>query len=170
MPFVYYGDEIGMRYQADMPTKEGGYTRTGTRTPMQWDKSENLGFSTAAADQLYLPVDPAPDAPTVEAQEGDPDSMLETVRAIIAFRHGHEDLGPDTDFEPIEIPGEPHALVYRRGNLYLCVNPSGKTVTLPEDIVMKMKGLHCLFAIGIQKTEAKKEQMNGQSFLVFGRG
>lgn len=35
-PFVYYGDEIGMRY-LPLPTKEGGYFRTGSRTPMQWE-------------------------------------------------------------------------------------------------------------------------------------
>lgn len=65
-PFVYYGDEIGMRY-LPLPTKEGGYFRTGSRTPMQWDNSANKGFSTAAADKLYLPVDDAADAPTVAA-------------------------------------------------------------------------------------------------------
>ena len=36
VPFLYYGDEIGMRY-LDLPTKEGGYYRTGARTPMQWE-------------------------------------------------------------------------------------------------------------------------------------
>ena len=71
VPFIYYGDEIGMRYQAGMPTKEGGYTRTGTRTPMQWAAGKNLGFSGADASLLYLPVDASPDAPTVAAQEGD---------------------------------------------------------------------------------------------------
>ena len=65
-PFLYYGDEIGMRY-LPLPTKEGGYFRTGSRTPMQWDNSANLGISAAAADKLYLPVDPAADAPTVTA-------------------------------------------------------------------------------------------------------
>ena len=43
-PFLYYGDEIGMRYLR-LPTKEGGYFRTGSRTPMQWAPGENLGFS-----------------------------------------------------------------------------------------------------------------------------
>ena len=56
VPFIYYGDEIGMRY-FELPTKEGGYTRTGTRTPMQWSEGNNKGFSTAPADKLYLPVD-----------------------------------------------------------------------------------------------------------------
>ncbi|MDR1046896.1 MAG: hypothetical protein LBL64_03905, partial [Treponema sp.] len=56
VPFLYYGDEIGMRY-LDLPYKEGGYTRTGSRTPMQWTGGPNKGFSRAGADKLYLPVD-----------------------------------------------------------------------------------------------------------------
>ncbi|MCD8021917.1 MAG: glycosylase, partial [Lachnospiraceae bacterium] len=45
VPFLYYGDEIGMRY-LDVMTKEGGYARTSSRTPMQWDGGKNDGFST----------------------------------------------------------------------------------------------------------------------------
>ena len=166
VPFVYYGDEIGMRYQAGMPTKEGGYTRTGTRTPMQWTNGRNLGFSEADASRLYLPVDWSPNAPTVEGQEGDPDSLLETVRAVIRFRHEHEDLAADADFEAFEIPGEPHALVYRRGGLYLCVNPSGKAIRLPEDIAEKLEGKCCVFAIGSKPDAAGC--LPSQSFAVFG--
>ena len=55
VPFIYYGDEIGMRY-LDVPTHEGGYHRTGSRTPMQWDAAQpNFGFSTADPESLYLP-------------------------------------------------------------------------------------------------------------------
>lgn len=43
-PFLYYGDEIGMRYVEDLVSVEGGYERTGSRSPMQWDKSTNAGF------------------------------------------------------------------------------------------------------------------------------
>ena len=165
VPFLYYGDEIGMRYQAGMPTKEGGYTRTGTRTPMQWNAGKNLGFSEADAARLYLPVDPAPDAPTVEAQEDDPASMLETVRALIRFRHEHEDLAADADFEAFEIPGEPHALVYRRGSLYLCVNPSGKAVRLPKDISDKLTGKKPAFFIGTEPASA--DLLPPQTFTIF---
>ena len=35
-PFIYYGDEIGMRYIENIPSVEGGYGRTGSRSPMQW--------------------------------------------------------------------------------------------------------------------------------------
>ena len=38
IPFIYYGDEIGMKYQMDLPNKEGSNERSGTRTPMQWTK------------------------------------------------------------------------------------------------------------------------------------
>ena len=57
-PFIYYGDEIGMRYVHGLVSKEGGYERTGSRTPMQWDGSTNAGFSAAPAEDLYLPLDP----------------------------------------------------------------------------------------------------------------
>ncbi len=52
-PFVYYGDEIGMKYQPGLVSVEGGYDHTGTRTPMQWDGTINAGFSTAPPDRLY---------------------------------------------------------------------------------------------------------------------
>ena len=38
VPFVYYGDEIGMDFIKDLPSMEGGYVRTGARTPMQWEQ------------------------------------------------------------------------------------------------------------------------------------
>ena len=70
VPSLYYGDEIGMRYVPGLPDVEGsicnpGYNRSGCRTPMQWDDSPNAGFSTAPAEDLYLPIDPSDDRPTV---------------------------------------------------------------------------------------------------------
>ena len=49
-PVLYYGDEIGMGdniYLGD---------RNGVRTPMQWGRDRNAGFSTANPQQLYLPA------------------------------------------------------------------------------------------------------------------
>ncbi len=126
VPFLYYGDEIGMRY-LDVPTKEGGYFRTGSRTPMQWNGEANLGFSTGKASDLYLPVDSAPDAPTVAAQEEDPDSLLNTVRAILALRHAQKDLQADGRLSVLcSEDGKP--FTYRRGDLLCAVNPNGAAV------------------------------------------
>ena len=60
-----------MRYMKDIRSKEGGFHRTGSRTPMQWDNSANKGFSTAEAHQLYLAVDSSEDAPNVVDQLND---------------------------------------------------------------------------------------------------
>ena len=160
VPFLYYGDEIGMRYQ-QLRTKEGGYHRTGSRTPMQWDASENLGFSAGSARDLYLPVDPAGDAPTVAAQEGDPDSLLNTVRALLKLRHGEADLQADAAFEVIYAEaGQP--FVYRRGSLIVAVNPSGEAVSVPAPVA----GKAVRFRLGDCRVGGDALEMGPQSFAV----
>lgn len=91
-PFIYYGDEIGMRYVENLVSVEGGYGRTGSRAPMQWDDSANAGFSTAPAEQLYIPQDDSSDRPTVKAQIADPNSLYHTVRQLISIRQAHPAL------------------------------------------------------------------------------
>ena len=62
VPSIYFGDEIGMRYQPGLPDVEGSichpgfYNRAGCRTPMQWDGSANAGFSTAPAERALPPA------------------------------------------------------------------------------------------------------------------
>lgn len=126
IPFVYYGDEIGMRFQPDLRSKEGAYYRTGARTPMQWENGKNLGFSTS--DTPYLPVDSAPDAPTVEAQEKDEHSILNFVKKLNALRHTHTALSADGEFIPLT---ENYPLVFRRYDknetITVAINPSDRT-------------------------------------------
>jgi maltose alpha-D-glucosyltransferase / alpha-amylase len=83
-PILYYGDEIGMGdniYLGD---------RNGVRTPMQWNADRNAGFSTATPARLYSPVVMDPvwgyEAVNVEAQQGDPSSLLNWMRNMIALR------------------------------------------------------------------------------------
>ncbi len=143
VPFLYYGDEIGMRY-LDLPTKEGGYTRTGSRSPMQWSAEKNAGFSTCEAGQLYLPVDTAADAPNVAAQEAEEDSLLNTVKALLRLRHEEEDLKADADFEAVYAESKKLPFVYRRGGILVALNPSLKTVSTPVDAGKRK----LLFAVG----------------------
>lgn len=130
VPFLYYGDEIGMRYE-DLPTKEGGYFRTGSRTPMQWDSGKNMGFSDADNGDLYLPVDSLHDAPSVESQEVHADSLLNTVRRIIALRHDHKDLQADGEYEVLYAKKGKQVFAYRRGALVIVVNPSTEKLDIP---------------------------------------
>lgn len=97
-PFIYYGDEIGMRYVHGLKSKEGGYDRTGSRTPMQWNRRVNTGFSSASPEKLYLPVDSASDRPTVENQMADADSLFCHVQELISFRKQHSALRGDAGF------------------------------------------------------------------------
>lgn len=136
VPFLYYGDEIGMRYR-DLPSKEGGYTRTGTRTPMQWNDSKNAGFSEAPADQLYLPVDNADDAPRVNDQMDDGDSLWHVVHAALEERHSSPAFAPDADFEVLFASQDKRSFVFKRRkddiSVVVAVNPGreSETVELP---------------------------------------
>ena len=160
-PFLYYGDEIGMRYQ-ELPTKEGGYFRTGSRTPMQWDGGKNLGFSTAPAEELYLPVDPAPDAPTVAAQEAEEDSLLHFVRSLTALRSGEDDLRDNANLEIVRAE-KGGAFVYRRGRLLLALNPSAREASADVDAT----GGEVIFAVGSGTSADGALKLAPQSFVVF---
>lgn len=162
VPFLYYGDEIGMRYQADLPTKEGGYTRTGSRTPMQWDKSANMGFSEAEPEKLYLPVDPDPDAPCVQEAEGR-DGLYETVRAVLAIRHREPDLRTDGPFSVLYAKSKDPLFVYRRGDRIAAVNPSGKALSAE---VKGLNGRTPLLTVGEATVTDDRVTLAPQSFVL----
>lgn len=92
-PFLYYGDEIGMRDISlrrdeilDPPGKRHWpfyKGRDGCRSPMQWDDSANAGFSSV---QPWLPVHSNYQVRNAKSQKADPDSMLNFTREIIKLR------------------------------------------------------------------------------------
>lgn len=159
-PFIYYGDEIGIAYRW-LPTKEGGYHRTGSRTPMQWDESKNLGFSTADHEKLYLPIDHAEDAPTVAEQEKDPDSMLNHIRGLLYLRKTHADLGNYGPFEVYSAESGQRYFAYKRGKLLLCVNPG------LEEACLKLDGAYKrVYALGDAAISGGELKLGSQSFAV----
>lgn len=94
-PFLYYGDEIGMRYIPDMISVEGGYERTGSRTPMQWSKGVNGDFSSAPSRMLYMAMDPDTDRPDAESQMAQEDSLYHWIQRLIALRKAYPCFGND---------------------------------------------------------------------------
>ena len=84
LPFVYYGEEIGMT--GDKPDPR-------LRTPMQWAPRAGAGFTTGAP---WESLQPDSLATTVEAQDADPGSLLNLYRRLIHLRRQNEALATGT--------------------------------------------------------------------------
>ena len=137
-PFLYYGDEIGMRWIDGLPSKEGSRSyRAGSWTPMQWADDLNDGFSDARPDRLYLPLDPTPAHPTAEAQMADPYSLWQEVRRLIALRQSCEALQSEAPVAFLYAEPNRYPLVYERtgktGRVLVVCNPGRETQTCPLD-------------------------------------
>ncbi|MEI8375065.1 MAG: alpha-amylase family glycosyl hydrolase [Planctomycetota bacterium] len=155
VPFIYYGDEIGMRFVEPLPDKEGsvlpmfsGANRAGARTPMQWDAAAaNAGFSTADANDLYLPIDPNPERPTVSMQAADPQSLLNFVRRLIALRKTDPALGSAASVECLSVGPCHYPVVYLREaegrRVLVALNPAGVpgTASVKLECVSEIKPL-----------------------------
>jgi maltose alpha-D-glucosyltransferase / alpha-amylase len=141
IPKIYYGDEIGMVGVPGLPSKEGGYMRCEARTPMQWSHAPNAGFSSGAAEQLYLPIEPELDRRTVADQEGDPASLLNAVRALAQLRLEHPALCAGGDFRVLyaQAMRYPFAFLRQGGGetIVVALNPADRAVTvdLPADAI-----------------------------------
>jgi alpha-glucosidase len=98
-PFIYYGEEIGMK-NGTIPRKmikdplgkkfwpffKG---RDRARTPMQWDTSSNAGFTAA---EPWLPVNSDYHQKNIENQKTNPDSLLTLYHKLIALRRAYPAL------------------------------------------------------------------------------
>ena len=107
VPFIYYGDELGIKHNFNV-NKDGGYIRTGARTPMPWDESKNKGFS--ESDIIYLPIDNKTES--VKAQENEKNSLLNTVKTLCRLRAEYSCLNADGEFS-VEDYGNDY-IVYSR--------------------------------------------------------
>ena len=99
-PIMYYGEEIGMKTtpptrkedvkdpigRTGWPKEKG---RDGERTPMQWDESDNAGFSTVAP---WLPVPPTAKTHNVADESKDPESVLAFYKRVLKLRHTNRAL------------------------------------------------------------------------------
>ena len=134
VPFIYYGDEIGLKQNPAAPSTDGSGGRAGCRIPMLWDGTANGGFSTAPIDKIYIPQDPNPDRMTVEKAEADPASLLNYVRTILTLRKEVKALGADAGWRLVSSMDQPYPMVYERRlgseRCYVVLNPSGKAVTV----------------------------------------
>ena len=140
-PFLYYGDEIGMRYVENLHSVEGGYGRTGSRSPMQWDHTTNAGFSAAPKEKLYVKQDEAADRPTVEAQMADPDSLYHEIRKLIDIRQAHSALQSRGEIEFVYAEEKQYPLAYLRSDdkekILVIINPADREASFDGDYAVK---------------------------------
>ena len=108
-PIMYYGEEIGMkttpptrREDVKDPIGRKGWPkekgRDGERTPMQWDSSENAGFTKGTP---WLPVPPTYKTHNVADESKDPDSILEFYKKVLQLRHTNQAL-LEGSYQPID--------------------------------------------------------------------
>ena len=137
-PYIYQGEELGMtntrfRSLADCRDLEeinawheyvddqqrvtpetmlacfDNVARDNARTPMQWDASENAGFTTGTP---WLAVNPNYREINAAAETGDPVSVYAYYKKLIALRHTHEIIVYGT-FEPL-LEDDPAIYAYAR--------------------------------------------------------
>ena len=175
--FLYYGNEIGMKQlPCDWPQVEGAYQpRNGARTPMQWNSGANLGFSTADPSKLYLPVDPAEDAPNVADQENDPNSLLNRTRQLIALRHSEPALANYAEFVPLYAEKDKYPFVYARAAgedvVLVLLNPRAEASEASFNVNVPFRKTKLLMGDEIEldhdrKTGNVSVKMPGQSYSI----
>lgn len=90
-PMIFYGEEIGMGEQLDVPG------RLSVRTPMQWTPRDGGGFSTAPEEDLVRPILAEGEFgyrfASVGAQRGNQDSVLNWMAALTRARRECEEIG-----------------------------------------------------------------------------
>ncbi|RAI44164.1 alpha-amylase family glycosyl hydrolase [Rhodoplanes roseus] len=117
-PTLYYGEEIGMADVAIPPDRVRdpfeknvpgiGVGRDGCRTPMQWEEGPTAGFSSA---EPWLPLAADSTVENVANQTGDPGSLLNLYRRLIAVRRTRPALSRGS-YEPVAASGD--LIVYVR--------------------------------------------------------
>lgn len=102
VPFIYYGEEIGMR---------GSKPDPDIRTPMQWRASPAAGFTDGTAWR-----EPQGDFEEVNvaAQDGRAGSLLEWYRDLVAARTALPSLSADAETVIIDVPETEAIVLIRR--------------------------------------------------------
>ena len=146
-PYLYQGEELGMtnagfadlRQYRDVESlnhfqilrdkgmsEESAYhilkvhSRDNARTPMQWDSSQNGGFTRGTP---WIGINPNYQTINAAAQTGDPDSIFSYYKSLIRLRKEYGVISQG-DFTPLD-PQHPCVLAYRRSwktESLLCVN------------------------------------------------
>jgi alpha-glucosidase len=143
---IYYGEEIGMKTtppankeevkdpigRTGWPKEKG---RDGERTPMQWDSSENAGFSTGTP---WLPVPPTYKTHNVADEAKDSNSVLEFYKKVLKLRHTNRALldGSYTAVNESDANLLSYLRLYKGNGVVVVLNMSG----ISQTVKLELKG------------------------------
>ncbi len=145
-PIMYYGEEIGMKTtpptrkedvkdpigRTGWPKEKG---RDGERTPMQWDNSENAGFTKGTP---WLPVPPTYKTHNVADELKDPNSVLAFYSKVLKLRHTNRAL-MDGDYRAIN-GNDANVLSYLRAYKDEVVVVALNMSKSPQKVALDFKG------------------------------
>lgn len=179
-PYVYQGEELGMtnaymeniadyrdieslNAYKELTTKENipaetvmGYIkavgRDNARTPMQWDASDNGGFTSGTP---WLQVNKNYKTINAAAQVNDPDSVFAYYKKLIALRHTNEVMV--NGVYDVLIPDHPQIYAYTRtlGDKQLLVlcNDSDTNVAIPAELQEKIHAANSILIQNYKDTD-----------------
>ncbi|MCC8025616.1 MAG: glycosylase [Clostridium sp.] len=169
-PFIYYGDEIAMKNLQGLRPVEGSEERIQSRTPMQWNRGINAGFSAAGEDKLYAPVDPDENRPTVQEAAERKDSLWNEIHRLITVRQSHEALQSNAKVEFLYAEKDAYPFVYLRScekeKILVAINPRGEEASclLPGE----WKAGECVYSYnGTANLQGSRLQMPAASASFF---
>jgi len=171
-PFLYNGEEIGMsdymlsdksqirdflalfyydlaRTVGEIPEEEAlrlalQNSRDRNRTPNQWSKAPNAGFSPAEV-ATWLPVNPNyAEGVNVADQEGDPDSLLSFYKRVLHMRRQNPAL-IHGDYQPLAEESESYLAFVRSAAEQKCL------------VLMNMTDQPCQVALDLPVRSARLE-------------
>jgi alpha-glucosidase len=144
--YIYQGEELGLHEVLDLPEdvlddptwERSGHTdrgRDGCRVPLPWASTgPSYGFGSGSA---WLPQPGWFADCSVEAQRGDPGSVLHLYRSALRVRR--ELLGGDETLEMLDLGAD--VVGYRRGRGLVCaVNMGDRSVPRPPGEVVLASG------------------------------
>ena len=162
VPFFYYGDELLMRYLKDIPSVEGGYQRTGSRSPMQWDTSKpSAGFS--ISKKTYIRLDPHRKGLSVQEETKDENSLLNGLKNLLAFKTKHVALDNDASWTPVADGSDGH-VTYKREKegekLLMFINPRA------ESKLINLAGGEIVYKSGVVEKKSGNLEIGPQSAAI----
>jgi glycosidase len=172
-PFLYYGEELGMR-NGVVPrermrdplavTLHPNVSRDPERTPMHWSAEPGAGFTTG---EPWLPL--AADFATrnVEAQRGDPGSILCLYRALLALRRATPALERGA-WRALESPEGVLAYERREGasRALVALNFTGEPKPAGLPAARVRGGLSTLFGVALPDDAAELELAPGTAAVL----